>query len=245
MVLDPEREVFPYPFVRRVDAFVHFDSKLNDADHDAILRSVLDAGYNVGLPSSGDEGADGELFSAQHRADLAIVGEEVLYISTAQYVRWERFRDIVNALLAQTIKGRGIDHASVVFLDEIRPPSSTELLDWSKYANLPVVTRDIVLDHVSGSYGGLVLHLGDSKHITIEWAHTYEPAIAVDHPLHEYYEEPEDSVFAIEWAGSCRFEDPASAEDALNGLNSLHASIKEAFLQVLTPASLDLMRGET
>ena len=245
MVLDPEREIFPYPFVRRVDAFVLFDTKLTDSDHDAILRSVLDAEYNVVLPTSGDESADGELFSAQHGADLALVGEDALCISTAQYMRWERFRDVVAELLEQIIKGRGIDYASVLFLDEIRPPSSTELLDWSKYANLPVVTRDVVLDHVSGSYGGLVLHLDDSKHINIEWTHTTESAIADNHPLHEYYEEPEDSVFAIEWTGSCRFEDPASAEDALSGLNSLQASIKEFFLQVLTPASLKLMRGET
>jgi len=245
LLLDSEREVFLNPFVRRVDTCVRFGTKLEDSDHDAILRTILDAEYNVVLPSSSDESADGELFSAQLGADLVIVGEEMLQISTAKYVRWERFSDVVAALLAQTVKGRGIDYASVVFLDEIRPPSSTELLDWSKYANLPVVTRDIVLDHVSGSYGGLVLHLGDSDHITVEWAHTYEPAIEVGHPLHEYYEEPEDSVFAIEWAGSCRFEDPASAEDALVGLNSLHASIKEAFLKVLMPASLDLMRGET
>lgn len=245
MVLDPDREVFPYPFVRRVDAFVLFETKLNDSDHDAILRSVLDANYNVVLPSSGDESADGALFSAQHGADLALVGEDALYISTARYVRWERFRDIVAALLAQTIQGRGIDYASVVFLDEIRPPSSTEILDWAEYANLPVITRDAVLDHVSGSYGGLVLHLDDNKHITIEWAHTHEPAIEQEHPLYEYYDEPEDSVFAIEWTGSCRFENRANVEAALIGLDSLHASIKKSFLQVLTLASLKLMRGET
>ena len=245
MVLDPDREVFPYPFVRRVDAFVHFDSKLNDSDHDAILRSVLDADYNVVLPSSGNKIADGTLFSAQHGADLATVGEDVLYISTAQYVRWERFRDVVAALLQQVVKGREIEHASVLFLDEIRPPSSTEILDWAEYANLPVITRDAVLDHVSGSYGGLVLHLDDSKHITIEWAHTHEPAIEEEHPLYEYYDEPEDSVFAIEWTGSCQFEDRANVEAALIGLDSLHASIKKSFLQVLTPASLKLMRGET
>ena len=244
MVLDPEREVFPYPFVRRVDAFVLFDTKLNNSDHDAILRSVLDAEYNVVLPSSGNKIADGTLFSAQHGADLAIVGEDALYISTAQYVRWERFRDVVAALLAQTIQGRGIDHASILFLDEIRPPSPTELLDWSEYANLPVVARDVVLDHVSGSYGGLALHLDDNKRINVEWAHTHEPAIAVDHPLHEYYEEPEDTVFALEWKGWCRFEDHASAEVALGGLDSLQATIKETFLQVLTPASLKLLRGE-
>ncbi len=244
MVLDPEREVFPYPFVRRVDAFVHFDSKLNDADHDAILRSVLDSGYNVGLPSSGNKIADGTLFSAQHRADLAIVGEEVLYISTAQYVRWERFRGVVGALLAHAIRGRAIDHASILFLDEIRPPSPTEPLDWSEYANLPVVTREVGLDHVSGSYGGLALHLDANKRLNVEWAHTHEPAIAANHPLHEYYEEPEDGVFALEWKGWCRFEDHASPEVALGGLDSLHATIKETFLQVLTPASLKLLRGK-
>ena len=47
---------------------------------------------------------DGTLFSAQHGADLAIVGEDVLYISTAQYVRWERFRDVVAALLEHIVK---------------------------------------------------------------------------------------------------------------------------------------------
>ena len=244
MVLDPDREVFLYPFVRLVDAFVGFDTKLTDSDHAAILRSVLDADYNVVLSSPGDKEADGVLFSAVRGADLVIVEHDILYISTARYVRWERFRDVVAELLKYVTKGRGINYAAVLFLDEIRPPSSTHLLDWSEYANLPVVTRDVVLDHVSGAYGGLVLHLDDSKHINIEWTPTSEPAIADDHPLFEHYEEPEDSVLAVEWKGWCRFEDHASAEVALGELDSLHAVIKESFLQVLTPASMKLLRGE-
>ena len=44
--------------------------------------------------------------------------------------------------------------------------------------NLPIVTRDVVLDHVSGAYGGLVLHLDNNKHINIEWTPTFEPALS-------------------------------------------------------------------
>lgn len=244
MVLDPDREVFPHPFVRLVDAFVGFDSKLTESDHAAILRSVLDADYDVMLPSSGDEKADGELFSAVRGADLVIVEQDGLYISTARYVRWERFREVVAELLKHVTKGRGIDYASVYFLDEIRPPSSTDLLEWSEYVNLPVVTRDVVLDHVSGAYGGLVLHLDDKKHINIEWTPTFEPALEDDHPLREHYDEPEGGLLAVEWNGWCRFEDQASAEVALGELDSLHAVIKESFLKVLRPASMKILRGE-
>ena len=106
---------FLYPFVRLVDAFVGFDTKLNDADHGAILRSVLDADYNVVLPSPSDTKADGELFSAVRGADLVIVEQDILYISTARYVRWERFRGVVAELLEHVTKGRRIDYASVLF----------------------------------------------------------------------------------------------------------------------------------
>ena len=244
MVLDPDREVFLYPFVRLVDAFLSFDTKLTDSDHVAILRSVLDADYDVVLPSPAEKESGNELFSAVRGADLVIVEQDVLRISTAQYVRWERFRDIVAELLEHVIRGREIEYASVLFLDEIRPPSSTGLLDWSEYVDLPLATRDIVLDHVSGSYGGLVLHLDDSKHINIEWTPTYEPAFAVGHPLYEHYDEPEDSLLAVEWNGWHRFEKHAGAEVALSELDSLHGVIKESFLQVLTPASMKLLRGE-
>ena len=110
--------------------------------------------------------------------------------------------------------------------------------------NLPVVTRDIVLDHVSGSYGGLVLHLDENKRINIEWTHTSEAAFEDDHPLYQHYDDPEDSLLAVEWHGWCRFEEPTSAELALGELDSLHTVIKESFLKVLTQASMKLLRGE-
>ncbi|MDE0606525.1 MAG: TIGR04255 family protein [Acidimicrobiaceae bacterium] len=244
MLVDPDREVFPCPFVRLVEAFVGFDSKLTDADHAAILRSVLDADYDVMLPSPDDENAGGELFSAVRKADLVVVEPENLHISTAKYVRWERFRDVLTELLQLVTMGRGIHFVSVLFLDEIRPPSSTDLLGWSEYVNLPTVTREVVLDHVSGAYGGLVLHLDDNKHINIEWTPTFEPAFEHNHPLHEHYDEPEEGLLAVEWKGWCRLEGQTSTEVALGELDSLHATIKESFLKVLTPASMKLLRGE-
>ncbi|WP_420445674.1 TIGR04255 family protein [Candidatus Poriferisodalis sp.] len=244
LVVDPEREVFPYPFVRLVNAYVSFDGKLTASDHDAILRPVLDASYNVVLSSPSAEKSEGELFTAVHEADLVTVLQDGLHVLTVQYERWERFRGVVEALLGHVAKGRGIEYSSVRFLDEIRPPSSTDLFEWTKYVNLPVVTEDVVLDHVEGHYGGLVLHLDDNKHVNIEWAPTYEPAISDDHPLRVHYEEPKDSVLAVEWTGWCRFEDHASEDAALRELDSLHEVIKESFLRVLTPASMNLLRGE-
>lgn len=243
-MLDPDREVFPDPFVRLVDAYVSFDTKLSDSDYDAILRSVLDADFSVVLPSSLDKESGDELFSAVRGPDSVIVKQDVLYISTAKYVRWERFRDLVAELLEPVTKERKVKHVSVLFLDEIRPASSTGLLDWSEYVNLPVVTHDIPLEHVAGAYGGLVLHLDHSKHINIEWTHTSESAFEDDHPLYQHYDDPEDSLLAVEWNGRCQFEEPASAEVALGEFDSLHTVIKEAFLQVLTPASMKLLRGQ-
>ena len=244
MDLDPAREIFPNPFVRLVNAYVGFDDELAAADHDAILRPVLDADYTVVLSAPDDEKADSELFSAVHEADMVTVLLDGLYISTVQYERWERFRGIIAELLEYVGKGRGFDYTSVRFLDEVRPVASTGLFEWSDYVRLPVVAEDVVLDRVAGHYGGLVLHLDDNKHVNVEWAPTHAPAVSDDHPLHSYYEEPEDSVLAVEWTGWCRFEDPVSADVVRDELDSLHAVISEAFLRVLTPESLQLMRGE-
>ena len=244
LVLDPEREIYPFPFVRLVSAYVSFDAKLSTSDHDAILRPILGAGYNVVLSSSDDEKAEGELFSAVHAADTVTVLQDGLHITTVRYERWERFRDVVAELLEYVEVGRGIDHVSVRFLDEIRPPASTGLFEWQKYVRLPVVAEDVVLDRVEGHYGGLVLHLDDDKHVNVEWAPTYESAISEGHPLHGQYEAPEDSVLAVEWTGWRRFEEHASADATLGELDSLHAVIKESFSRVLTPDSLKLLRGE-
>ncbi len=244
LVLDPEREIYPFPFVRLVNAYVSFDAKLSTSDHDAVLRPMLSAGYSVVLSSGSDETMEGELFAAMREADMVTVLLDGLYISTVRYERWERFCGGVAELLEYVGKGRGSDYASVRFLDEVRPAASTGLFEWSKYVRLPVVAEDVVLDRVAGHYGGLVLHLDDNKHVNVEWAPTHEPAVSDDHPLHSYYEAPEDSVLAVEWTGWCRFEEPASAEVVCGELDSLHAVISEAFLRVLTPESLQLMRSE-
>ena len=107
LVLDPDREVFPFPFVRLVDAFVSFDTRLSGADHSAVLRSVLADDYDVVLPSPDEKESGGELFSAVRGADLVVVEQDVLYISTAKYVRWERFRDTVAELLEHVTRGAG------------------------------------------------------------------------------------------------------------------------------------------
>lgn len=245
LVLDPEREIYPFPFVRLVNAYMSFDAKLSTSDHDAILRPILGAGYNVVLSSADDEKAEGELFSAVHEADMVTVLQDGLYISTVRYERWERFQGVIIELLEYVTTERAIDYASVRFLDEVRPKASTGLFEWQKYMRLPVVAEDVVLDHVAGHYGGLVLHLDDNKHVNVEWAPTHEPAVSDDHPLHDHYEAPEDSVLAVEWTGWCRFEEPASADVALVELDSLHAEIGEAFSRVLTPDSLKLLRGES
>lgn len=244
MVLDPEREIYPFPFVRLVNAYVSFDTKLSTSDHDAILRPILSAGYNVVLSSADDDKAESELFSAVHEADMVTVLQDGLYISTVHYLRWERFQGVIAELLECVTTGRAIDYASVRFLDEVRPAASTGLFEWQKYVRLPVVAEDVVLDHVAGHYGGLVLHLDDNKNVNVEWAPTHEPAVSDAHPLQGHYEAPEDSVLAVEWTGWCRFEEPASVDVALGELDALHAAISEAFLRVLTPDSLKLLRGE-
>lgn len=244
MVFDPEREIFPFPFVRLVNAYVSFDDKLSAVDHDATLRPVLDAGYTVVLVSADDDKAEGELFSAVREADMVTVLQDGLYFSTVRYERWERFRGVVAELLNYVQTTRGIDYASVRFLDEIRPPVSTGLFEWPKYVRLPVVPEDVVLDHVAGHYGGLVLHLDDDKHVNIEWAPTSESAVSDEHPLSSQYEAPQDSVLAVQWTGWCRFEDHANASAALEELDSLHVAIKESFLRVITENALKLLRGE-
>jgi len=244
LVLDPEREIYPFPFVRLVNAYVSFDTKLSTSDHDAILRPILSAGYNVVLSSADDDKAESELFSAVHEADMVTVLQGGLYISTVHYLHWERFQGVIAELLECVTTGRAIDYASVRFLDEVRPAASTGLFEWQKYVRLPVVAEDVVLDHVAGHYGGLVLHLDDNKHVNVEWAPTHEPAVSDDHPLHGHYEAPEDSVLAVEWTGWCRFEELANVDVALGELDALHAAIGEAFLRVLTPDSLKLLRGE-
>ena len=244
MVLVAEREIYPFPFVRLVSAYVSFDVKLSTSDHDAILRPILGAGYNVVLSSSDDEKAEGELFSAVHAADMVTVLQDGLHITTVRYERWERFRDVVSKLLDYVEVGRGIDHAFVRFLDEIRPPASTGLFEWQKYIRLPVVAEDVVLDRVEGHYGGLVLHLDDDKHVTVRWTPTYEPAISDDHPLHEHYEDPQDSVLAVEWSGWWDFQDAARPPVVVHELDSLQTVIKESFLKSLTPSSMKLLRGE-
>lgn len=242
--LDPAREIFPFPFVKLVNAYVSFDEELAAADHDAILRPILDANYTVVISAPDDEKADRGLFSAVHEADMVTVFQDALYFSTARYERWERTRGAVAELLESVTSGRGIESLSVRFLDEIRPPTPTGIFEWHEYVRLPVVTQDVVLDHVEGHHGGLILHLADDKHVTIRWAPTSEAAIPEDHPLSHYYEAPQDSALAVEWIGWQDLHTVAKPAVVVQELDSLQASIKESFMRSLTPASLKLLRGE-
>ncbi len=243
--LSTDREIYPHPFIKLATVSVGFDGQLDAGSHAVAYDAIAAAGFEVSFGSDSGDGEDRVLIEGLNGPDALLLTPKAVSLTTAQYVRWERLRALLDSFLSQVAAERRVERVFLSILDELRPQGDMEPEDWATYVKLPVLSPELDLGYIGGMFGGLTICADPAhhRHITVQWTQTEQDALPEDHPLARHYESPEGPILALDWMASTYFETPSDIQDTLAELDTQHAEVKEAFEKILTEESFELMRG--
>lgn len=255
----PHHEVFPLPLVKHAQCGIIFAEPAPRSAHSALieaLRKVFpQAEWWFGAARrdvAQGPGTESSLVQCAQDGNAVTVFPTAVFIETAKYEHFGRFRALVARILEplDAAVAGAVTSVNLRYVDEVRiDGTNTEPLrpaDWQPYVTFQMVQGIPGFEEdLAGSYGGLLLHRGSNRHLSLEWSITDQDAVTPDHPLRQWYPSLDRPALVMDWTGHAIPENPIpfDTQAVLALVDDIYEDISSAFRATITDACRELMRG--
>lgn len=256
----PHHEVFPLPLVKHAQCGVIFAEPIPRAAHSALIDALRQqfpkaewwfgaARRDVG---QGPGQVESSLVQCASDGDAVSVFPTAVFIETAKYEQFSRFRELINRIVKplDAAVASAVTSVNLRYVDEVRlEGSSSEPLrpaDWQPYVTFQMVQGIPGFEgDLAGSYGGLLLHRGTNRHLSLEWSITDQDAVSPDHPLRQWYGSLDRPALVMDWTGHAVPENPIpfDTQAVMKMVDEIYEDIGQAFRATITDECRELMRG--
>ena len=250
-------EIFPNPLVKHAQFGIIFAEPLPHSSHPVLIRRLCEifpgADWRLGTGSRLDAGGNAEIGLMQASADGDAISlfPTALYLETARYGSFQRFRHLLERVIGplDADVSTAVSAVQLRYVDEIRVdvPASAMPAGWQPYVTFQMIQGIPGLEgQFAGGYGGLLLHCGPNRHLSLEWSITEQDAIPADHPLVSWYPSLDKPALVLDWVGHATPESPIpfGANAVLGLMDAMYSDIRDAFAATITDKCRELMRGK-